>query len=600
MRDAETTLAIIGGRGAKGLPLDRIYRQLWNPDLYLRAYGRLYRNAGAMTKGTTPETVDGMSMRKIGDIIEKVRFERYRWAPVRRLLIPKGNGKSRPLGIPTWSDKMLQEVIRSILNAYFEPQFSDSSHGFRPGRGCHGALRDIFITWKGTTWFIEGDIKGCFDNIDHAVLMSILREKIQDGRLLNLVEGLLKAGYLEDWDYRPTLSGTPQGGIVSPLLANAYLDRLDKFVERTLIPEYTRGDLRRGNREHQRLSAKIGRRKKKGASEIELNPLRKARRRTPSKDQFDPDYRRLRYVRYADDFLLGFIGPKDEAEEIKGRIGAFLRDELKLELSPEKTLLTHAGTKKARFLGYEVGITTPRRGGSKRGHVRLRLPIQKLKKKIALYQRDGKPIHRSELLNDSDYNIVALYGSEFRGVVQYYAFAENRHWLGHLQWVMESSLIKTLAAKHKMRAMQVIRHYRARIQNRGRSLRCIEAKHPRPGKEPLVARFGGLRLTTDPFLPFTDLPIGRDRWVGTTELVQRLLADTCELCGSRKDVEVHHIRKLADLKVHGRKDKPAWVKTMAARKRKTLVVCGECHTNIHAGRPTGTEEMTSDDTTIDA
>jgi len=247
MRKAEDVLNVIRERGEKGLPLDDVYRQLYNPTLYLRAYGKLYRNDGAMTEGSTEETVDGMSMAKIRTIIEALRFERYRWTPVRRTQIPKKNGKMRPLGIPTWTDKLLQEVMRSILEAYYEPQFSDLSHGFRPGRGCHTALTTIRRTWKGTKWFIEGDIKGCFDNIDHTVLMSTLREKIHDNRFLRLVENLLKAGYMEYWHYNPTLSGTPQGGVISPILSNIYLDRLDRYVEQTLIPEYTRGDKRQEN-----------------------------------------------------------------------------------------------------------------------------------------------------------------------------------------------------------------------------------------------------------------------------------------------------------------------------------------------------------------
>jgi group II intron reverse transcriptase/maturase len=216
MQNAETTLAIVHERGKRGLLLEDVYRRLYNPDLYLTAYGRIGRNAGALTKGTTDETVDGMSRRVIGKIIDLLRNEHWRWEPVRRIYIPKKDGKQRPLGIPDWSAKLLQEVMRSILNAYYEPQFSDLSHGFRPGRGCHTALRQIYCTWKGTKWFIEGDIKGCFDNIDHAILLSILREKIRDNRLLILVENLLKAGYLEQWDYRPTLSGTPQGGVITP------------------------------------------------------------------------------------------------------------------------------------------------------------------------------------------------------------------------------------------------------------------------------------------------------------------------------------------------------------------------------------------------
>ena len=280
MRDAETTLAIIRERGKRGLDLEDVYRRLFNPDLYLRAYGRIYGNAGAMTKGTTEETVDGMSMTKIDTIIGLLRQERYRWKPVRRMYIPKRDGRQRPLGIPTWSDKLLQEAMRSILDAYYEPQFSDRSHGFRPGRGCHTALRQISGTWSGTKWFIEGDIKGCFDNIDHQVLLSILREKIHDNRFLTLIACLLKAGYLERWDHRPTLSGTPQGGILSPLLANIYLDRLDKFVEQTLIPEFTKGKARRKNKEYERLRARIERLNAKGAPEEILGPLKRELRQS--------------------------------------------------------------------------------------------------------------------------------------------------------------------------------------------------------------------------------------------------------------------------------------------------------------------------------
>jgi group II intron reverse transcriptase/maturase len=416
MRDAETTLLIIEDRGKKNLPLEDIYRRLYNPDLYLRAYGRLYRNEGSMTRGVTEETVDGMSQEKILDIIEKLRCERYRWTPVRRTYIEKkGSTKMRPLGIPTWTDKLLQEVMRSILEAYYEPQFSPRSHGFRPRRGCHTALKEIFHTWTGTRWFIEGDIKGCFDNIDHQVLLSILRDRIHDNRFLILVENLLKAGYLEEWDHRPTLSGTPQGGIVSPLLANIYMDRLDDFVGMTLIPRYTRGETRRRNKDYIRLNAKIQKLRKEGADETALKPLKKEARRIGHGNQHDPDYRRLRYIRYADDFLLGFTGPKEEAEEIKARLEHFLRDNLKLELSPEKTLITHAGTEKARFLGYDIGVNNvPAEGKSMPGRIQLRLPIQKLEAKIAKYMRDGKPIHRTELRNGSDFSIVEKYGSEFR------------------------------------------------------------------------------------------------------------------------------------------------------------------------------------------
>ena len=569
--------------------MEEVYRQLYSRDLYLKAYGRLYRNEGAMTRGVTEETVDGMSQEKILDIIEKLRRERYRWTPVRRAYIKKkGSAKLRPLGIPTWSDKLLQEVMRSVLEAYYEPQFSTTSHGFRPGRGCHTALKHIFCAWQGTKWFIEGDIKGCFDNIDHSILLSILREKIHDNRFLILTENLLRAGYLEQWRYRPTLSGAPQGGILSPLLANIYMDRLDKFIDQTLIPRFNTKDNRKENPAYKRLLQKIAKLRNKGADWETLKPLMNELRAFSSRDQFDPDYRRLRYIRYADDFLLGFIGPKDEAEEIKVTLKDFLHDRLKLELSAEKTLITHAGTETARFLGYDIGINWDRSIKKGRGHPKLRVPIPKLEDKIARYMRDGEPVARPELLLDSDFTIVELYGSEFRGFAQYYAFAENRFWLARLQWIMRSSLLKTLARKHQSTMAQMCRRYQAKVEHRGKRLVCLEVRVERPDKKPLVARFGGISLATNPFVIIEDRLADQDRFVSRNELITRLLADECELCGSNVDVQGHHVRKLADLNVAGRRDRPEWMKIMASRRRKTLFVCKSCHAAIHAGRPTGT------------
>jgi group II intron reverse transcriptase/maturase len=247
MRDAKTVLEIVHERGKRGLPLEDVYRMLYNPHLYMLAYGRLYRNKGAMTPGMTAETVDGMTLEKIRLIIESIRHEQYRWTPVKRVYIPKKNGKKRPLGMPTWSDKLVQEVMRLILEAYYEPQFSNHSHGFRPNRGCHTALTAIERPWTGTVWFIEGDIKGCFDNIDHEVLLTIIAEKIHDNRFLRLLSYMFKAGYEEKWTYHATYSGTPQGGVISPILSNIYLDGLDKFVETELLPTYNKGRRRREN-----------------------------------------------------------------------------------------------------------------------------------------------------------------------------------------------------------------------------------------------------------------------------------------------------------------------------------------------------------------
>jgi len=586
MRDAETILAIIQRRGKDGLNLEDVYRQLYNPDLYLGAYGRIYRNAGAMTEGATEETADGMSQRKIGDIIELIRNERFRWTPVRRVLIPKKNGKTRPLGIPTWTDKLLQEIMRSILEAYYEPQFSPTSHGFRPERGCHTALRDVF-SWTGMIWFIEGDIKGCFDNIDHAVLLSILREKIHDGRFMNLVSGLLKAGYLEQWNYRPTFSGTPQGGIISPLLANIYLDRLDKFVETTLLPMFNKGKTKKRRPEYDRLYRRLRKLEAEEAPEEILRPLRDEFRTIGSNDPFDPNFRRLKYVRYADDFVLGFDGPKEEAEAIKTLLGTFLRDNLKLELSPEKTLITHSRTDKARFLGYEISTrSNPGRVGH--GHIMLGVPHQILEEKIARYTKDGKAAHRAELINDSDLSIIDTYGLEFRGYVQYYAHAKNRHCLGKLQWYMQTSMLKTLAAKHRSTVKKMAQRFASKAITEKGIVRCYCAKVERKDKPPLYAQFGGLSLAPQPFAIIEDPPTNLDRIITRNEIIQRLMTDECELCGSRDRIQAHHVRKLADLKRRGQREIPIWQQVMSARKRKTLMVCHYCHVAIHAGRPTRT------------
>ena len=359
MRTAATVLNIIQERGKQKLPVEDIYRQLYNPDLYLRAYAKLYPNKGAMTQGSTSETVDAMTLTKINKIIEDLRYERYRWTPVRRVYIPKKQkGKFRPLGLPSWSDKLLQEVIRQILEAYYDCQFSDHSHGFRPGRGCHTALNTIKQTWNGSRWFIEGDIKACFDRIDHGILLSIMREKIHDNRFLRLIRHLLQAGYLEDWHYHKTLSGSPQGGVVSPILSNIYLDKLDTFVEQTLLPKYNQGETRRINPQYRIIYKRLYRRRKAGKLK-EAKALSKQLRTLPQGDSTDPNYRRLRYMRYADDTLFGFAGPKAEAEEIKRQLKEFLQENLKLELSEEKTLITHAKTEAVRFLGYQIVAQQP-------------------------------------------------------------------------------------------------------------------------------------------------------------------------------------------------------------------------------------------------
>lgn len=600
----QTTKALLDTyqkRGAKGLPLERVYRHLFDPELYLRAYGRIYRRAGAMTRGATGETVDGMSVQKVHGIIELLKRERYRWTPVRRTEIPKPKGGTRPLGIPTWSDKLVQEVLRMILEAYYEPRFSDHSHGFRPNRSCHSALNEIRKTWRGTVWFIEGDIKGAFDSVDHDILLSTIRRDIHDGRLLNLIGGLLKAGYMEDWRRHDTLSGTPQGGILSPLLFNIYLTAQDRWVEDTLIPAYTRGDSRAGNPDYKRIQTQIAKARRRDDLD-EVKRLVQERRKLMSVAPVDPAYRRLRYIRYADDFLLGFVGPKKEAAEIRDRLAGFLGERLKLTLSMAKTLITHAHDEKAKFLGYEIKVTREGHlisGNGKRatnGSIALLMPQEVVRQYRARYSSKGKIAHRAELLADTDYTILQRYQSVLKGIYHYYCMAVNvgtRKRMGYIKWILETSLTKTLAAKLRCKVTDVYERYQITLPDPGGGKRrALRVVIERPGKEPPAAVFGGF--------PFERKPGGsgavdfrfESAWHAPandrSEVVQRLTAGKCELCGAEGEpLEVHHLRRLADIDRPGRRPRTRWETLMAARKRKTLVVCRGCHADITYGRYDG-------------
>ncbi|HEL2464419.1 TPA: reverse transcriptase [Streptococcus suis] len=586
MRTAKTILTVIHERGKQDKPLERVYKLLFNRELYLIAYAKLYPNNGAMTKGVTEETIDGMSIQKIDMIIEQLRQETYYWRPARREYIPKKNGKHRPLGIPVWSDKLLQEVIRMILEAYYEPQFSEHSHGFRPKRGCHTALQEI-QTWKGTRWFIEGDISSYFDTIDHDVLITMLSRQIQDGRFIRLIKNMLEAGCLDDWKFHKTISGTPQGGIISPLLANIYLHQFDKWVGEELIPQYTRGKKQKANSAYNRLSRRIKCYQDKGDYK-KAHQLIVERRNLPSVDTYDTSYRRLRYVRYADDFILGFTGSKAEAKAINKQIGDFLNTKLSLELSQEKTLITHATGESAKFLGYEIkaqrvnDYIDNKGRRSANGVIALFVPASVIESKCRQYMKNGKAIHRNNLLHDDDFSIVQTYQQEYRGLVQYYILAQNLSWFSKVYWYMETSLLKTLAFKHKSSINKMLAKYKTTTTStNGRTVPCLQVVVPREDKPPLVATWGGISLSYKKKAVIEDAPY--QVYGGRTELIKRLLANKCELCGSEENIEVHHIRKLADLNKHNGKLVPKWKEIMSARCRKTLVTCRDCHHAIHNG-----------------
>ena len=584
MQTAEVVLNVLRERGRKGLPCEQLYRQLFNKDLYYLAYGNIYSNKGSMTPGASEETADGMSEEKIEQIIGLMRQEKYRFSPARRVYIPKKNGKLRPLGMPTWFDKLVGEVVRLLLEAFYEPQFSDTSHGFRKFRGCHTALREINNTWTGTAWFVEGDISDCFGSLDHEILLGILAEKIRDNRFLRLIRNMLKAGYLEDWTYRDTLSGVPQGGTVSPILSNVYLDKLDKFVEQELIPQYTRGATRAANPAYRQADALLRRARRRG-DRAEARRLFLEMRALPSTDPIDPGYRRLKYIRYADDHILGFTGPKAEAEEIKARLAEFLRETLGLELNQQKTLITHARSQRARFLGYDITvqhsgtkISNGRRSAN--GKIALKVPPDVIRAQCARYRNHGKPWHRSRLQNLDDYDIIRVYGAEYRGVVNYYLLAKDAWRLRTLRWNAETSMLKTLAAKHQSTVSKMAARHKAKAETGDGPRTCFEARRRRRGKPDLVARFGGIILRQDRRAVITE-PVPVRVRVPRRELLARLRQRECELCETGTTVAVHQVAGIRELG-KPKTGQPAWAALMAKMRRKTLIVCSPCHDWIHA------------------
>jgi Type II intron maturase len=372
--------------------------------------------------------------------------------------------------------------------------------------------------------------------------------------------------------------------VVSPALSNVYLHKLDEFVERELIPQYTRGNSRKVNREYSRL-AKQRQDARRCGDRAGARGLAQQMRNLPYGDPMDPGYRRLRYIRYADDHLLGFTGPKAEAEQIKAKLAAFLRETLALELNQPKTLITHARTRAARFLGYEITVqhcNTKLTNGcrSANGRIALRVPLDVIKAKYAPYRRRGKPWHRPQLQNLDDHDIVQIYGAEYRGIVNYYRLAQDIWRLGALRWNAETSMLKTLAAKHRSSVTKMAARHKAKIETHDGMRTCFEARKRRQGKPDLVARFGGIPLKRDRRAVIRDpapVPAATPR----KELIHRLRTGRCELCGRGATVAVHQVAGLASLGTPG-PGQPPWAALMAKMRRKTLIVCAACHDYTHA------------------
>lgn len=578
---------------------ERLYRILFNEEMFYAAYQRIYAKEGNMTKGSDGKTIDGMSLKRINRLIESLKDETYQPKPSRRTYIPKKNGKMRPLGIPAFGDKLVQEVLRMVLESMYEKSFSYQSHGFRPGKSCHTALIYLQNNFLGAKWFIEGDIKGFFDNINHDVLINTLKERIDDDRFIRLIRKFLNAGYIEDWKQFNTYSGTPQGGIISPILANIYLDKLDKYMEE-YIQAFDKGNRRLRNPQARVFEGRkmtVTKKLEKETDEVkrielqkEIREIEKKRILIPYGVEMDNTYKRLKYVRYADDFLIGVIGSKEDCIKIKEDVKNFLDTKLKLELSEEKTLITH-GTKPAKFLGFDVYVRNtnlPKRDASgklKRVYgkkIVLKITTETIKKRLLAFDAlklnvvngkeawKGKP--RVYLTNNDDLEILDKFNSEIRGFYNYYSIANNSTVLNSFYRMMKESMLKTFGHKYRTHRKHLMRRYRV-----GKEFGTRFKDKYGNEKVRIFYHDGFKRKVEAKVARFDNMPRSKYN-LARTSLIDRLQARKCEYCGATEDLEMHHVRKLKNLK-----GKLTWEKHMIARQRKTIAVCFNCHRNMHNG-----------------
>jgi group II intron reverse transcriptase/maturase len=593
VQDPNAFLAILRTMAQKPeVQFDKLFQKLYNIELWLLAYQSIAPKPGNMTAGVDGKTIDGAGLKLITDLIADLKASRYTPHPVRRTYVPKANGKLRPLGIPTFQEKLLQTVVKLILEAIYEPTFSEASHGFRPQRSCHTALQQIKNEMCGVRWWVEGDIKGFFDNVSHDTLIIILSKRINDKRFLHLIGQFLKAGYVEDWRFHQTYSGVPQGGNLSPLLANIYLNELDQMMAQN-IAAFNKGAGRKKTNEYQRIRSKVKRAKKKARKTGDwtcYKALRKEMLKTQPNDQQDSDYRRLHFVRYADDWLVGVIGSKADAVDLKQEIETYLREALQLELEASKTLITNS-KQRIRFLGYDIKRWSGERifrFRTKKGKVitkrtgtyQLRL-LQPRDKTVAFAKEYGDTSNwqgkqRTSLLNLKEREILLTYNAEVRGFLGYYALADNLvDAANKVLWLTTGSFFRTLAAKRQSTLKKV-----ATSLKRGPGRYVLTHKQEgKPIKEyELISSTRQLKRGIRPS-QFLDLLPNTMMYTRRTELGKRLLAHQCEWCKTRQgQIEVHHVRKLANLK-----GTVAWESQMLQRRRKTMILCVECHEELHAG-----------------
>lgn len=588
----------------------KVWNILLNPDIHVIAYNTIKGNDGAMTPGIDGKTLDGTSMEKILKNIEKLKQHTYQFKPIRRVYIPKKNGKLRPLGIPGPDDKIIQRVMALILEAIYDheknPIFKDTSHGFRRGKSTHTALKYI-TQWVGADWFIEGDIKGYFDNINHNILADMLKEKIEDQQFIDLYWKAVKVNYVEMNSGKKTYGdiGVPQGGTLSPILSNIYLHKFDEYIENRIIqekekkipisidhPEYKKLHTRISNKRQSLRNTKDPEKAKTLLQEIKT--IEKERAKHPSK-LTNPLACQIWYVRYADDFIIGVRGTETQAKDIWAYAKNFLEETLKLETSAEKTLITNIKNDRANFLGAQIRIWTSRTHDSKHtirkykevkrkvrvstGRVILLAPLKKLVQKLAdqgickirnFEKRDIIPQRKTAWVNLETYEIVKKYNQVWKGILNYYSFAWNRSQLNLIQYLLQHSAACTLMNKLKLNSRKQV------FQRFGTQLST-----PHEHNKKNIARFEIRKSLTrinkfniNPTIPF-------ETFYHNIRSKSKLDLD-CLICGERNNIEMHHIRSLKT----GITDN-SFNQIMKNIQRKQIPVCRNCHNRIHRGEYDG-------------
>jgi group II intron reverse transcriptase/maturase len=501
--------------------------------------------------------------------------------------------------MPSVRDKVVQEVIYMILETIYDsphgPYFKETSHGFRPNRSCHTALREYREKWTAVNWLIEGDIRSCFDELDHHTLITALRKKIQDERFLNLIWKLLNAGYMDLHGVkRESLIGSPQGGIISPILANVYLHELDEFVEE-LRTKLEKGKQKRRNPLYRRLSLKKACMVKRGETRTkEFKEVIQQIRAIPSSQTNDSDYIRVRFLRYADDWLIGICGSYALATEIKQSTKVFLRDRLQLTLSEEKTHITNARTEEAFFLGTILkignggnakvkqqtsiwtGKTFKRR--STGSETVMNAPLLKLIKRLSdrgFCTKEGTPTPKSGwMFLDAD-QIVNLYSGVNRGLQNYYRFADNWKQLHRVQYILQFSLAKTLARKYQISVAKVFKRF-------GKTLTVVV-----PGKVGKKDRKVSFYYNSDWSKKRGAFQTGRTQDIDLVRTAIHMrtrskLGKPCCICGeSAEQIVMHHVRHIR--KLSHKRETTGFNRILRAINRKQVPVCIPCHEKIHQG-----------------